>query len=161
MGEILIIIGVLESRFTNVIISYELLDETEMCCKEHHSKNIICEVLPFCFVLIYRLCQINRHQKRMTVLYRKQWSICLDGNLSLTGSWWESSETIISHWCVDIALKTDIGFFWAQLLSEYKSTLSLRLRTNWLYVLFYWRWTLECFTWTAFSCWFWSCLLWS
>lgn len=89
-------------------------------------------MLLFCFVLIYRLCQINRHQKRMTVLYRKQWSICLDGNLSLTGSWWKSSETIISHWCVDIALKTDIGFFWAQLLSEYKSTLSLRLRTNWL-----------------------------
>lgn len=45
----------------------------------------------FFFFLIYRLCQINRHQKRMTVLYRKQWSICLDGNLSLTASWWKSS----------------------------------------------------------------------
>lgn len=39
MGEILVIIGVLESRFTNVIISYELLDETEMCCKEQQLKK--------------------------------------------------------------------------------------------------------------------------
>lgn len=134
-----------------------------MWCKEQHSKNnLFLFFFVFCFfVLIYRLYQINRHQKRMTVLYRKQWSICLDGNVSLMGSWWKSSETIISHWCVDIALKTDTGVFWAQLLSEYKSTLSLRLRTNWLNVLFYWRWTLECFTWTAFSWWVWSCLLWS
>lgn len=49
MGDILIIICVLESRFTNVIISYELLVETQMCCKEQHSKNIICEVLTFLF----------------------------------------------------------------------------------------------------------------
>lgn len=105
-----------------------------MCCKEQHFKSIICEVPPFCFVLIYRLCQINRRQKRMTVLYRKQWSICLDGNLSLTGSWWKSSETINSLWCVDIALKnwhwvflsTIIEWIQKHFISTFADCLTLR-----------------------------------
>ncbi len=74
------------------------------CVVRNNLKASFFEVLAFCFVLIHRLYPINRHQKRMTVMYRKQWSICLDGNLGLEGSWWKRSESL---WCVDIALKTE------------------------------------------------------
>lgn len=98
---------------------------------------------------------------------KKGWQLCIESNgvyvwmvifeRVLMKKLWDHQQPLMCWHCS----KNWHWVFWAQALSEYKSTLSLCLWTNQLCVLFYGRWTLECFTWTDFSCWVWSCVFWS